>query len=68
MRNSEAMDKVRETGSIRMIIGEILCLFSYIAFPLFLLPLELWSHPQIEHAVTSIGLDLHIIITNLDSG
>ena len=52
---------------IRMIIGEILCLSDYISFPLFLPPLELWSQPQINYAVTSIGVALHIITTNLDS-
>ena len=31
LRDSEAMDKVRETGGIMMIIGEILCLFAYIS-------------------------------------
>ena len=37
----EAVEKVREMGGTGMIIGEILCLFAYIAFPLLLLPLEL---------------------------
>ena len=41
-----------------MTIGEILCLFSYIYFPLLLLPLELCSQAQIEYAVTSIGMAL----------
>ena len=51
-----------------MIIGEILCLFAYIIFPLFLLPHEFWSHPQIDYVVTNIGLDMHIITTDLESG
>ena len=68
LRDSEAVDKVRETGSIGMIISGILCLFAYIACPLFLLTLEMWSHPYIDYAVTSIGVTLHIITTNLDSG
>ena len=67
-RDSEAVDKMRETGGIGMIISEILCLFDYISCPLFLLPLYFWSHPQIEYVVTSIGLDLHRITTYLDSG
>ena len=58
------MENVRETGDISMIIGEILCLFSYISLP----PLELWSHAQIDYAVTSIGVALHRITTDLDSG
>ena len=41
LRDSEAVDKVRETGNIRMIIGDILCLFAYITCPIFLLSLEL---------------------------
>ena len=67
LRDSEAVDKVRETGGIGMIIGEILCLFAYIACPLFLPPLDLWSQPQIHYAVTSIGVALHRITTDLDS-
>ena len=67
MKDLEAVDKVRKMDGSRMIIGEILCLFAYIACPLFLLPLEWRSHPQIEYAVTSIGVDLHIISTDLDS-
>ena len=51
-----------------MIICEILCLFAYIYCPPFLIPLELWSQPKIDYAVKSIGVDLHIINTNLDSG
>ena len=51
-----------------MIIGEILCLFAYIACPLFLLSLELWIQPKIDYAVTSIGVVLNRITTNLDSG
>ena len=42
-----AMEKVRETGGREIIIGEILCLFAYIAFPLFLLPIFWRSQPQI---------------------
>ena len=68
MRDSEAVDKVRKMGGIGMIIGEILVLFAYIACPLFLLPLELWSQPQIDYSVTSIGVALHRITTILDSG
>ena len=68
MRDLEAVEKVIETGGIGMIIGEILCLFDYIACPLFLLPHELWSQPQIYYAVTSIGVALHRITTNLESG
>ena len=68
MRDSEVVDKAREIGSIGMIIGEILCLFAYIACPLFLLPLEWWSQPQIDYAVTSIWVALHRITTELDSG
>ena len=48
MRNSEAADKVRETGGSGMIIGEILCLFAYIYFPPFLLPLVCWIQLQID--------------------
>ena len=68
MRDSEAVVKVRKMGGIGMIIGEILCLFAYIYCPISLLPLELWSHPQIYYTVTSIGLALYRINTNLDSG
>ena len=68
LRYSEAVDKVIETGGIRMIIGEILCLFSYIDFPISLLPLELLIQTQIDFEVTSIGVDLKIITTDLDSG
>ena len=67
MRDSEAVEKVRETGGIGMIIGEILCLFAYIACPLLLLPLELQSHPQMKYTFTNIGMALHRIITDLDS-
>ena len=38
-----------------MIIGEILHLFDYITFLLFILPLEWWSQPQINFVVKSIG-------------
>ena len=62
------VDKVREKGGNRMIIGEILCVFASIACPLFLLPLNWWGQIKIDYAVTKIGVDLHIITTNLDSG
>ena len=68
MRDSEAVDKVREMGGIGMIIDDILCLFAYIACPLFLLFLELWSQSQTNYAVTSIGVAQHRITTELDSG
>ena len=55
-------------GGIGMIISDILRLLYYIAFPLFLLPLEFWSQKQIAYAVTSIGVALHRITTNLDAG
>ena len=67
LRDLEAVDKVRETGGRGMIISEILCLFAYIACPPLLLPLDWKSHPQIEYAVTSIGVDLHRITTKIDS-
>ena len=67
LRDSEAVDKVLEMGDSKMIIGEILCLFAYTACPLFLLPLERWSQPQIDYAITRIGVALHRITTNLDS-
>ena len=67
MGDSKAVDKAIETGGIGMIIGKILYLFAYIVSPLFLLPLELWSQPQIEYAVISIGVALHRITTDLDS-
>ena len=63
----ESVDKERETGNIGMIISEILFLFAYIACPLLLLRLELWSQLQIDYMVTSIGVALHRIITVLDS-
>ena len=68
MQDLEAVNKMRGTGGIRMIIGEILYLFAYIACHLFLLPLELWSQLQIDSAVKSIGVSLHRITTDLDSG
>ena len=68
MRDLEAVEKVIEMGGIRMIIGEILCLFDYVACPLLLLIFKLRSQTQIEYAVTSIGVDLHSITTKLDSG
>ena len=48
LKDLEAVEKLREMGGIMMIIGEILCLFEYIACPLFLISLELWSQPQID--------------------
>ena len=51
-----------------MIIGDILCLFAYIASSLLFLSLELWSLTKIGYAVTSIGVDLHRITTDLDYG
>ena len=68
MRDLEAVDKVRETDGIRMVIGEILRLFAYIACPLLILPHKMWSQPQIDYAVTSIGVDLHRITTNIYYG
>ena len=41
LRDSEALEKVRETGGSRMIIGEILCLFLLQKFLLLLAPLSL---------------------------
>ena len=58
---------MREKGGIGMIIGDILCLSAYISCCLFILLLECRSHPQIDYAVTSIGVALHIITANLDS-
>ena len=40
MRDSEAVEKVRETGGSRMIIGEILCLFLLLRFPILPAPLS----------------------------
>ena len=68
MRDLEAVDKVRETGGIRMIIGDIFCLFACITCPIFLPPIELWIQLKINYAVTIIGLDMHRITTDLDSG
>ena len=68
MRDSEAVDNVRETGGIGMIIGDILCSFAYIACPPLLIFLELWSQPKIYYAVTSIRVAMYRITTNLDSG
>ena len=62
LRDLEAVDKVIEMG----VIGDILCLFAYTDCPLFLLPLEWWSQPQIYYVITSIWVDLHRITTNLD--
>ena len=50
LRDSEAVEKVRETGGSGMIICEILFLFAYIYCTLFLLPLVWWSRTQIEKA------------------
>ena len=68
LRGSELANKGRETCGIDMIISEILCLFFYTYCPLFLLPLELRSQPQINFADTSIGVALHIITTDLEYG
>ena len=49
LKDSEAVEKVRETGGSRMIIGDILCLFiAYINFPPF--PFAWSSQPEIEEA------------------
>ena len=50
LRDSEAVEKMRETDGSRMIIGEILCLFYYISCPFFLLPLVWWRHLKINKA------------------
>ena len=50
MSHSEVVEKVRETGGSWMIIGEILCLFDYIACPLFLLHLVWWIQLQIDES------------------
>ena len=68
LRDSEEVDNVREKGGIRMIISVILCLFANISCRLFFTPLDLWSHTKIDYAVKSIGVDLHRIITGLESG
>ena len=66
--DSEAVDKVKETGDSEIIIGDILCLFTYVACPLFLLLLECWSQLQIDYVVTIIGVALHRITTGIDYG
>ena len=68
MKYSEAVDKVRETCVIGMIIGEILCLFAYIDYTLFLIPLELWIRLRINFSVTIIRVSLHRITINPDYG
>ena len=40
LRDSEAVEKVRETGSSGMIISEILCLFLLQKLPILLAPLS----------------------------
>ena len=50
LRYYEVVEKVREMGGSRIIIGEILCLFllqkiDHITCPLFILPLVWLSHP-----------------------
>ena len=40
LRYLKAVEKVRETGGIGMIIGGILCLFLLQKFPIFLAPLS----------------------------
>ena len=44
----EEVDKVRETGISKMVIGDMLCLFAYIACPILLLPLVCGSQLQIN--------------------
>ena len=68
MRDSEVVNKVKETGGIRMIICEIFCLFEFITCPLFLILFELWSQLQINYPVTSFGVALRKITTDLESG
>ena len=53
MRYLEVVDKVIETGGIRMIIGEILCLYSYIDCPLLTYPPMFWSQPRIDKYPTN---------------
>ena len=50
LSDSEAVDKVRETGSSGMIIGETLCFFAHIDCSLFLLSLVWRSQPQTNDA------------------
>ena len=38
LRDSEVVGKARETGGIRMIIGEILCLFLLKKLPILIAP------------------------------
>ena len=66
--DSEVVDKVIETGDSKIIIGDILCLFTYFACPLLLLLLEWRSQLQIDYVVTIIGVALHRITTGIDSG
>ena len=40
LKNSEVVEKVRETGGTGMIIGEILCLFLLRKLPILLAPLS----------------------------
>ena len=40
MRDSQVVEKVIETGSIKMIIGEILCLFLFKKLPILPVPLS----------------------------
>ena len=42
LRDSEVVDKARETGGIRMIIGEILCLFLLRKWPILIAPLSFY--------------------------
>ena len=55
LRDYEAVEKVRNSGGSRMIIGEILCFvlvtkISYITCPPLILPLAWLNHPQIEES------------------
>ena len=50
LRDSEAVEKVRETGGSGIVICEILCLFAYISCPVFLLPLVWWSQKKNDEA------------------
>ena len=62
MIDLEAVHKVLEMGCIGVIIGEILCSFAYIDFPLLLILVGLWSQPQIDYVVKSIGVALLAVI------
>ena len=51
LRDSDVVDKMRETGGRRMTIGDILSLFAYIAYSLLILPFVWWIQLQIDKAV-----------------